>query len=90
MTPAERAAMVSSWRKLHEYYEWLMDSPSPAFERGFTAGLAHAREQAAEQLEARAAEIELAVSGGGVSGVGMIPDALREQAAKIRTTRSSQ
>lgn len=80
MTKNDRAAMIASWRKLHEDQEWLMDlPPRPSFCRGFFAGLEHAREQAATQLDDRADNLDHLWCSS------IAADILRDQAAKIRS-----
>lgn len=83
MTPADRQAMICDWCAWHmgAIPEWIMPQPSPAFERGFAAGLVHAREQSAIHLDARAAEVAQC----DCTQCSNAAAELREQAAKIRS-----
>jgi len=82
MTPAYRQAMVAAWKAIHKGVRPdCFPSVTHTGEKMFSAGLAHAREQAAAQLDARAAE----VSQCDCTQCSNAAAELREQAAKIRS-----
>ncbi len=81
MTPADRGGMLRDWRDWHAHLDDdLHPAVNASFERGFAAGLAYAREQAAAQLEARASEIDHQY----IKSCMLAAQVLREQAEKIR------
>lgn len=81
MTPSEFEAMEADWRAWHAgaIPEWIMPRQSLSFERGFAAGLAHARAECAAHLESRADELF------GLSyACSFAAEAMRKEAAKMR------
>jgi len=82
MTPADKSAMIGTWADYHFGIDLdLLPDVPPACKRMYAAGLAHAREQAAAQLEARAAEVAQC----DCTQCSNAAAELREQAEKIRS-----
>jgi len=81
MTPADRQAMVAAWKAIHKGVRPdCFPSVTHTGEKMFSAGLAHAREQAAAQLDVRALQLD------GLSyACSFAAEVLRKQAAKIRS-----
>lgn len=82
MTPDDRQAMVAAWKAIHKGVRPdSFPSVTHTGEKMFAAGLAHAREQAAERLEARAVLLDEMRSLSAASTARM----MRQEAAKIRS-----
>jgi len=82
MTPDDRQAMVAAWKVIHKGVRPdCFPSVTHTAEKMFAAGLLHARELVAAQLEARAAEVAQC----DCTQCSNTAAELREQAAKIRS-----